>query len=210
VITGLLVWLPTALAVGPEQVTESLATYAVARCGAERAEVTWLGLGGSVPGGDAARLDWEGDPCRSRPELELRVVEQGELVARAPVRPGLQVWVEAPVAPRRVLPGEDFTPELGLVLVQDLRGNPVAVSPWRSRVNLRAGQPVTTGQVVAVPDADQGADVTLKLVRGGLVIVAPGHLADNGYLGQPVRVVNEATHVVAEGVLVREDLVHLR
>ena len=66
------------------------------------------------------------------------------------------------------------------------------------------------GQVVAVPDADQGADVTLKLVRGGLVIVAPGHLADNGYLGQPVRVVNEATHVVAEGVLVREDLVHLR
>ena len=108
------------------------------------------------------------------------------------------------------MPGEDFTPELGLVLVQDLRGNPVAVSPWRSRVNLRAGQPVTTGQVVAVPDADQGADVTLKLVRGGLVIVAPGHLADNGYLGQPVRVVNEATHVVAEGVLVREDLVHLR
>lgn len=201
--------LPMAVAVSPAAVEASLANYALVVCEAEAVDVAWLGLGDQLPGSDAAELDWVGDPCRGRPELKLRIIEAGALVGRVPVRPGLDVWVRTWVAPQRILPGEDFVPISGLVLAQDQRGQPVTEGTWRSRVSLRAGQAVSTGLVLRVPDVEQGTDVTLTVVRGGLRIDAPGRLAEDGYVGESVRVVNEATKVLAEGVLIAPDRVRI-
>jgi flagella basal body P-ring formation protein FlgA len=63
--------------------------------------------------------------------------------------------------------------------------------------------------VKRVPDVERGADVTLTVQRGGLRIDAPGRLADDGFLGESVRVVNEATKVVAEGLLIAPDRVRI-
>jgi len=203
------VLLPAAGAVSPAAIEESLAAYAAAVCDAEAVDVSWLGLSQDLPGTDDAQLDWRGDPCRGRPELRLRIVEHGALLSQVPVRPGLDVWVRAPVAPRRLSPGEDFSPRPGLVLAQDLRGTAVGEGTWRSRVSLREGQAVTTAAVIRVPDVERGSDVTLTIVRGSLRIEAPGRLAEHGYVGERVRVVNEATQVVAEGVLVAPDSVRI-
>ncbi len=206
---SLLGLLPVAAAVGSAAVEESLVAYAVAVCEAESAQVTWLGIGHALPGGEEAQLDWDGDPCRSRPELRLRIVEQGDLLVQVPVRPGLEVWVRTSVAPQRVLPGEDFEPVSGLVQAHEVRGNPVGEGAWRSRVTLREGQSVTTGLVVRIPDVERGANVTVTIVRGNLRVNSPGHLVGDGYLGESVRVVNEATRVVAEGLLVSPDTVRI-
>ncbi len=205
----LLAMLPVAMAVSPSTVEDSLAAYAQATCGAEEVEVSWLGLAQALPGTEGAALSWSGDPCRSRPELKLRIVEDGELLSQIPVRPGLAVWVRTWTAPERVLPGEDFRPVSGLVLAHQVRGKPVHEGTWRARVSLKDGQAVTTGLVVRVPDVEQGTQVSLTVVRGTLRIDAPGRLAEDGYLGENVRVVNEATKVVAEGVLVAPDQVRI-
>ena len=205
----LLAMLPVAVAVSPATVEASLAHYAQTSCGAEEVEVSWVGLAQTLPGSEEAQLSWSGDPCRGRPELRLRIVEDGVLHAQVSVRPGLAVWVRTWTAPERVLPGEDFRPVSGLVLAHQVRGKAVTEGTWRARVSLKAGQAVTTGLVVRVPDVEQGAHVSLIVVRGSLRIDAPGRLAEDGYLGENVRVVNDATKVVAEGVLVAPDQVRI-
>ncbi len=203
-------WLvPAALAVAPERVSESLVDYALAVCEAETAEVSWLGLAQPPPGSAAAQLEWSGDPCRSRPDLRLRVVEGGQLLSTVSVRPGLDVRVRVPVAPGRIEAGQDFTPESGLARVETVRGTPVGEGTWRSRVTLKPGQAVTSNLVTRVPDVARGTDVTLTVVRGTLRIDAPGRLAEDGFVGEPVRVVNDASKVVTEGVLVAPDRVRL-
>jgi flagella basal body P-ring formation protein FlgA len=199
--------LSVALAVTPNQIEESLIAYALAECGAEAVDVLWSGIGHELAGGPDVELKWTGDPCRGRPELRLWLVEHQALQRRLPVRPGLAVWVRTPVAPERVLPGEDFETQSGLVRVQEIRGRPVEAGTWRSRVTLDPGQAVTTALVKPVPDVESGAEITLTVIHGNLRVHTLGRLTEAGYIGESVHVVNVASHVATRGLLVSPDTV---
>jgi flagella basal body P-ring formation protein FlgA len=60
-----------------------------------------------------------------------------------------------------------------------------------------------------MPDVLSGTPVTLNVHRGALTVSAPGRLLEDGHLGREVRVVNDATRVALEGVLVSPSTVEI-
>lgn len=191
-----------------DPVAAALVAYAVATCGAVRVDVDWTGVATGVVS-DGATLSLDGDACRSRPRLRLTEVQGGVVVATYALRPGLTVWVDAPVAAADVAAGAAGQTVPGVVPVDALVGEPVA-GPFVARVPVRAGAPVTSA-VIAVPvDGSVGQTVDVVVRRGGLVIVTPGRLLQDGRVGDDVRVAIGATGVAETAVLVAPGRVEVR
>jgi len=192
-----------AAAAGESPLGDSLVAWVTETCEAVSVELKWLGLDDAwVAVGDS--FQWEGRPCTARPAVRLTVVREGDVFAHRTVKPGLDIHVEAPVAVASVRAGEMVRVTTGVVLVQELRGEPVSASTgaeWQARVRIAEGAPVTSNLVVPMPDALSGAAVTVVVHRGTLTITAPGRLLEDAHLGRSVRVVNDSTRVALEGVL---------
>ena len=185
----------------------SLAQYVIERCAATKVDIHWLGINPTLTV-DADHLAWTGNPCRSRPTLRLSLVENENLAAEFSVRPSLTVWKQAPVATRDFKPNEVVQSVLAEVPMDSLRGRPITDTRVAS-VLIKQGTPITDAVTTIPPAARAGATVDLKVQRGTLTITAPGKLLHDADLGQTVRVVNEATRVTLEGVLVEPRVVDL-
>lgn len=188
----------------------ALVAYATTVCQAVAVEVHTIGVTEEmVTQGDAFR--WSGDPCDPSPVLRLSIEANRATVATLTVRPSLSVWVDGWVAPEDVAPGDAVTGEPRLVRLQ--RGNAHRVpgaGPWQAVAPLVAGEVLTRGVVRAVPDAVRGTPVQVRVVRGGVTLKAEGRLLQDGALGEPVRVRNQATQSSLQGVLVAPDIVEIR
>ncbi|HHO51824.1 MAG TPA: hypothetical protein ENK18_13335 [Deltaproteobacteria bacterium] len=188
----------------------TLAAYATAACGAARVEVHAAAVAPAAVA-DADQLRWSGDPCGPAPVLRLEVLLDGQIAARYTVRPSLTVHVEAWVADRPIPRGELVAARRGLVPLD--RSSAARVSgpgPWRARSDLDEGQPLTDATVTPLPDAPGGASVDVVVIRGPVRLVAPGRLLADGWIGEPVRVHNEATHTAVRGVLIDEQTVEIQ
>lgn len=179
---------------------DSLAAHATARCGARAVEVHWIGMDPArLP--DGATYLWEGDPCRSRPDLRVSILVRGNLAAKLTVNPYLTVWVEAPVAAKPLAAGEEVLSELALVPIEKVRGQTYATSGL-ARVALDPGTPLTNLVVSPAPDIRKGSSVELRVTRGSLTITAAGHVLEDGRIGERIKVVNDATRVALDGILI--------
>jgi flagella basal body P-ring formation protein FlgA len=183
----------------PTQALESsLSHYVEEECNAAQVDIDWIGLDPALlPAGD---WHWKGDPCRSRPNLFLSVVDNHQLQRRMMVRPSLTIWVEVPVAAESTPIGKMVKPTLGRVKLNELIGDPVSEA-WRARIFIPKGTPITTAVVAPIPDATNGSDVKLIVKVRTLVISAEGRLMQDGAIGEDVRVRNNATGQIVSGVL---------
>ena len=185
----------------------ALGEWVAAECDATQVEVHRLGLASSVELDPAWRFEFEGDPCRRRPTVKLHVVEPSETWS-VTLEPTIEVWIEAPVASETTQAGEIVRTRPGLVPALELRGEPLE-GEWLARTRIEAGSPVTDSVARAVPDARRGSQVVVKTCRGALCVNAPGRLVEDGVVGTSIRVVNQATAVTLEGVLVDAETVEI-
>lgn len=189
---------------------EALAAYATLVCNASSVEVHTLGVTAEmVAQGDTWR--WSGDPCDPRPALRLAVEASGQVVANLTVRPTMTVWVSGWLAPSEVSPGQVVTGDPGPIALD--RGTAHRVphaGPWQAVAPLDAGDVLTRGVVRRVPDAVRGTPVQVKVMRGGVTLTADGKLLQDGAIGEPVRVQNDATRASLRGVLVTPEIVEIR
>ncbi len=185
----------------------ALAAWVAQTCAAVRVEVAWLGIAPErlAPGGTP---HWSGDPCQAHPALELTWRTDAG-VDRMTVRPELAIWVSGPVATAPVSPGEPIPWHPGEIPLAALAGgvwtggDPLAIRP------IRAGEALTRANTREAPDLPAGSAVTLRVRVGDLEVRAVGALLDPGTFGEPVRVVNHATHAIVRGRLVGPDTVEL-
>jgi hypothetical protein len=196
---GLFLTLGTVSALSLPEVESSLVDYASEACGAEKVEVSWLGLSESLSGGSESKLIWSGDPCQSRPMLKLRAVEQGELIGSWRFRPALEIWKKTPVAADDYGPDQRVTFETGLVRLADIQGNPVGEGAWLSRVAISSGEALTDRVLRRAPDSERGSSVRVEARAGALVVGADGRLLEDAFLGEEVRVLNLATRSTQRG-----------
>lgn len=192
---------------GQAAATAALAAWAQEACDAVQVEVHRSGLASSLEIDPTSRFEFEGDPCRRSPTVKLRVVEPGEAWS-VTVQPTLEIWVEAPVASETVQAGEIVRTRSGIVPALELRGEPLE-GEWLARTRIDAGSPVTDSVARAVPDARRGATVMVQTCRGALCVAAPGRLVEDGVVGAPIRVVNQATSRTLSGVLVDASTVEI-
>lgn len=200
--------LPPAAEVATEQaitaesrLEASLVAYVEARCRPERVTVRHLGT--QLQPSDTDPLVWTGDPCRPQPVLQLTIG-----ASRRTLLPVLDLWVRGPVAPHDVRPGDVFHVKQGAIPWRDAQANPL-VGRVESRATIAAGDPVTPRLARRVPDAGQGAQVTLVLCSGSVLLRAPGVVIQPGFVGDRIGVRNEATRVVQHGVLIDSKTVSL-
>ena len=180
-----------------EALEASLSHYVEQQCEAEQVDIEWMGLDPEMLPED---WHWKGDPCRSRPNLFLSVVDNHQLQRRMMVRPSLTIWVEVPVAAESTPMGQLVKTESGRIKIKDLVGDPVGEA-WRARVFIPKGTPVTTAVVAPIPDATNGSEIKLIVKVRSLVISAEGRLMEDASIGEDVRVRNHATGQVVSGVL---------
>lgn len=120
---------------------------------------------------------------------------------RYAVRPVIVAWREVPVAAEATAAGQTVPLAMARVSSDRLRGETVVErgSSWVARVDLAAGDPVTTSRARAEPDARRGAEIRVVTECGALSIQAPGVLLGDAYVGKPVSAMNLSTHVVLSG-----------
>jgi flagella basal body P-ring formation protein FlgA len=181
-----------------EALQASLIAYVEEQCSAEEVEVGWIGLDPKLlPEGE---LIWQGNPCRSRPNLFLSVIENQMVQSRMTLRPSLTIWVEVPVAATDTPMGKQVQPVPGRAKLSELFGDPIH-DAWEARVFIPKGAPITTAVVKPIPDARNGAAIKLIVRIRTLIISAEGRLLEDGFIGDDVRVRNHATGNVMTGVL---------
>ncbi len=189
-------------------VDASLSAWVEQVCDAEHVDVDWTGLDASrLPQGTQS-LRWTGDPCRRRPTLRATAVRRSEAVARYTVQPELTAWVRVPVAATDLQAGEALDVGSGLVASHAIIGQPV--SDGVARVDIAAGDPLTTSVVALRMDAHTGSTVDLVVRRGALQISAPGRLLEGARRGDRVRVANAFTREGLLGILVDDTTVEVR
>lgn len=116
----------------------------------------------------------------------------------------VQVWRTVPVAAMAAKAGERVEMTMERVSGTRLRGEvPVEGGrAFRARVDLGAGDPLTTARAAPWPDAPRGAEVLLVAGSGlGLVVTANGQLLQDGWVDKRVGVLNLATRAVLQGTL---------
>jgi flagella basal body P-ring formation protein FlgA len=188
----------------------ALVAFALSACDAVSVQVDALGVDPSALEG-ADHVAWHGDPCSSHPTLRLEVFDGATVARRLTVSPALTVVVEGLVAADDAPAGAALTGVRGTYRLDRRAGAPVdREGPWRATTAVSAGAPLTTANVRPMPHVLRGAEVDLVVVRGAVALTAPGRLLEDGVLGEPVRVHNQATQVAARGVLVAPSTVELR
>ena len=168
---GLFLTLGAVSALSLPEVESSLVNYASQSCGAEKVEVSWLGLSDSLPVAPES-VDLVRDPCQSRPMLKLRAVEQGELAGSWRFRPALEIWKSVPVAAEDYRPDDPVRIETGLARLADIQGNPVGEGAWPARVPISSGEALTDRVLRRAPDSQRGSTVRVEARVGALVVGA--------------------------------------
>lgn len=170
--------------------------------------VTDVEVGGLGVEGLEADLDWRVDlpalgPWWGSVPVVLRSADG---TRRYAIRPEITVWQELPVAARSTRAGDPVEPASARVSRASLRGE-TPVDPgarWEARVDLAAGQPLTTSRVRPLPDAQAGSLVEIVAGSPGLRVMANGRLGADAFVGQPVTVSNLDTHALLVGVFMSD------
>jgi flagella basal body P-ring formation protein FlgA len=71
-----------------------------------------------------------------------------------------------------------------------------------ARQTLRAGMPLTEGDLQKPLAVNRGAMVTMVLSYGGMALTAQGRALDQGSLGDVIRVTNEHSNLTVEGTII--------
>ncbi|MBX2796564.1 MAG: flagella basal body P-ring formation protein FlgA [Myxococcales bacterium] len=188
----------------------ALAAYTTLLCGAAEVEVHAVAVAPSVLE-HAEDLKWTGDPCSPTPVLRLEVVEQGAVVARYTVRPSMTIRIHGWVAASTAEAGEAVPARRDLFILDRTTGRAIdGGGPWRARVALAEGTPLSRAVVDPLPDAPRGQPVTLRVIRGAVTLTADGALLEDGTVGEEARARNEATQSTVQGVLVAPDILEIR
>lgn len=192
----------------PPPAEAALAAFAEQECAAERVDVLAVGVAiSTVPEG---RAMWSGDPCAAHPSLRLKVIDDGQIVFNASVRPELDIWVTTVVSVTDTDPGAPLSIEPGVVRLRQIVGTPVGQGDWVARVHHKPGDPITDRTATTALDRNAGDAVALVVTRGAVTLTAPGTLLANARVGDDVQVINEATRVRLRGKLVSPDTVEIR
>jgi flagella basal body P-ring formation protein FlgA len=193
-------------AAGPE---DAVRDAVAARLGvAERdVEVVEMGSLAGLP---------EGAECRAQ------LPRTGTVEGRVPVvlfcgegrwsaRPLVEVWRDLPVVATPARAGEPIEVRMARVASGDLRGEPAVEGegPWRARVDLDAGAPLTSVRVEPMPDALRGEAVTLVAGGGALAIMARGELLGDAFVGAPVSALSTSTRAVVRGTYRGDGIVYV-
>lgn len=174
-------------------------------------EVTELVLPANVP----ANATWQAElpsvgPVWGHVPVVLRG-STGQQVLRYTVRPNIRVWRELPVAGKATPAGARVEVKVRRVALDTLRGAEPADADqdWRARVDLAENAPLTQSCVEPMPAAVEGALVRIVTGSGGLVVVAPGRLEQDAFLGAAVRVTNLSTKIQLNGVYETDGIVRV-
>lgn len=174
-------------------------------------EITELVLPTNVP----ANTTWQAElptvgPVWGHVPVVLRGVS-GSQVLRYMVRPNIRVWRELPVAGKAAAAGTRVEVKLRRVALDTLRGGEPADADqdWRARIDLAENAPLTQACVEPMPAAAEGATVRIVTGAGGLVVVAPGRLEQDAFLGSTVRVTNLSTRAQLSGVYETDGIVRV-
>lgn len=189
-----------------DTVQEHLEAWVQEECAAADVEVRALGLAPQVLD-NAVRIDWSGNPCHTRPLLELTVT-QPDKVRTLTVQPRMSIWLPVPVAAADTLAGQTVHTTSGTAQIQDIVGTPLS-GTWTARTAVSAGDPITDAVVEPELLARRGDSVDIVLNRGGLILRAQGQLLQDGKRGDRVAVTNSATRTTIRGVLVDSNLVEV-
>jgi flagella basal body P-ring formation protein FlgA len=176
----------------------------------EDVEISELGLPANVPTASwLAELPSVG-PLWGHVPVVLRGAA-GEQVLRYTLRPNIRVWRELPVAGKATAAGGRIEVKLRRVALDTLRGADPADpdQDWQARVDLAENAPLTTTNVRPMPAAVEGSAVRIVSGSGRLVVVAPGQLAEDAFLGRGVQVVNLSTRKVLQGVYETDGIVRV-
>lgn len=181
---------------GPE---EAVRAAVAARLGVPERDVEVLEMGtlAGLPDGAACRAQL---PRTGSVEGRVPVVLAcGE--GRWSARPLVEVWRTLAVAAAPVGAGEAIEVTTARVASGELRGEPPVEGPgpWRARVDLEAGAPLTAVRVEPMPDARRGEAVTLRAGSGALAVLARGELLGDAFVGAPVTALSTSTRAVVRG-----------
>lgn len=131
-------------------------------------------------------------------------------------------WVDAPVAARRILPGEKLSPESYRIQrintaqgqAYEFRGVIVPASQDLTRVEARQtileGQYLLSTALQRIPDVRRGDLVRVELNSGGVAISSQATAQEPGYLDQPVRVLTAKTKRELVGELKAGNVVEVK
>ncbi len=191
----MLLWLASAMAAPSDE----LAAWVRTECSAASVEVLALGVPEPLPEGT---WHFAGLPCRSGPQIRVRVVHEGVEVLNRVARPLLDVQVDALVVTSPAAVGDAVAYGPGTVAIERLQGQPAGEGAWRARRSLKVGDPLTSANVEPLPDALRGSGVDLVASRGPLSVHAAGTLLVDGRVGERVRAQNHATKVSVSGILI--------
>lgn len=184
----------------------ALIAYTIATCAAVKVDVQWTGISASLIPAEAS-LSLTGDPCRSRPELRLAVIEEGALSAHYTLNPSLTVWVEMPTVAFETKAGDPVTILKGIVDSSKVVGMPLSGDGLIAKMDLAPGTPVTSRVAQTRPDASSGDNVELIYAVGALTITAPGRLLADSTIGDEVKAINKATNQATRGTLTSSNTV---
>lgn len=137
---------------------------------------------------------------------DLRVIIRAD-ESRYALVPHVVIWRQLPVAAAKAGASGRIEMTMGRVSSDRLAGS-IPVAPdaaWEARVDFAPGDPVTTANARAWPDARRGADVRIVSAAGAGAAV--GELLDDGFIGARVSVMDLATRAVVRGTFSAEGTV---
>ncbi len=149
------------------------------------------------------------DPTNGRFVAEIVAPAEGTPAGSLRVAGRAVEMIEVPVPARRLEPGDVITERhltwtavradsLGRNIVRDPRSL-LGKSPRRP---LHAGEPVRDNELEAPVVVGKNSLVTIRLVRGNLMLTAQGRALDNGADGDLVRVMNTKSNKIINAVVV--------
>ena len=186
----------------------ALVAYATEVCHASQVDVAWTGVReGLIP--PTATLSFTGDPCRSRPELRVFVIEEDVRTASFTLRPSLIVMVPVAVSAHAVKAGDPIRTTPGHAEIGTYSGRTLTQESLVAKRDIAQGTPITSHVAMAAHDAQVGDPVEIRVHAGSLTVKASGELLTSGTIGQPVRVKNIATGNAQRATLTGPNTVEL-
>jgi flagella basal body P-ring formation protein FlgA len=186
----------------------ALVAYATEVCHASQVDVAWTGVREGLIS-PTAILDLTGDPCRSRPELRVSVIEDDVRIASFTLRPSLIVMIPIAVSAHAVKAGETIVTTAGHTEIGSYSGQPLTQENLIAKRDISQGTPITSQIAMPALDAQAGDSVDILVHVGDLTVKAAGQLLTSGTIGEPVRVKNIATGSAQRATLTGPNTVEL-
>ena len=118
------------------------------------------------------------------------------------------------VIANRAIPGKSIITESDVSLVEtDIPGAYANIEDTiglETRVTIYAGRPVREGELGPPAVIERNGLVTLRFVRGGLIIETEGKALERGGVGDVLRVMNLSSRTTVTGVVTAPGLIEVR